>query len=62
MAKKKPYSMEFRALRNPRRYLLDGIPPTLWEKARAKARKEHRSMRAVILTLLTAYAEDLPGV
>ena len=40
MAKKKrPYSTEFTALRNPRRYLLSGIPPTLWEEARKRARK-----------------------
>lgn len=52
MAKKKPYSWNYTALRNPRRYLLSGIPPTLWERARARARKEHVAMRQVILSLV----------
>ena len=39
-AKKRPYSYDYKARANPRRYLLSGIPPTLWENVRAKARRE----------------------
>ena len=52
MAKKRPYSYQFTARRNPRRYLLSGIPPTLWEDAKARARREHIALRTVILQLV----------
>ena len=55
--KKRPYSMAFTAQRNPRRYLLSGIPPTLWERARARARREHVAMRTVILSLIEEWAD-----
>jgi hypothetical protein len=56
MAKsKRPYSMEFTAQRNPRRYLLSGIPPTLWEGVRRQAKKEGKAVRQIILTLLEGW-------
>ncbi len=54
---KRPYSMQFTARSGPRRYLLSGIPPTLWDRARAKARRDGVSMRALILSLLNAWLE-----
>jgi len=50
---KRPYSMKYTARANPRRYLLSGIPPTLWEKVRARARRDHVAVRQVILQLLS---------
>lgn len=56
MAKtKRPYSMEFTAQRNPRRYLLSGIPPTLWTNVQRQAKKEGKAVRQVILTLLEGW-------
>jgi len=52
MATKQPYSTKYTARANPRRYLLSGIPPMLWERARKKARAEHVAMRQVILSLI----------
>ena len=60
MAKKRPYSLQFTAQRNPRRYLLSGIPPTLWEKVRAQARREHVAVRQVILQLLAGWVDGAP--
>lgn len=60
MVKKKqprPYSMKYTARANPRRYLLSGIPPTLWEKARRKARVEHVALRQVLLSLLEEWLQ-----
>ena len=36
-----------------KRYLLDQIPAGLWTNAKAKAKREGLSMRALILKLLT---------
>jgi hypothetical protein len=58
MAKKQPYSTRYTARGNPRRYLLSGIPPSLWERVRAKARRDHVAVRQVILSLLDAWARD----
>jgi hypothetical protein len=52
MAKKKPYSYSYTARQNPRRYLLSGIPPSLWGRVQAKAKREHVAVRQVILQLL----------
>jgi hypothetical protein len=49
---KRPYSTKHTARQNPRRYLLSGIPPTLWARAQAKAKREGVAMRTLILTLL----------
>jgi hypothetical protein len=54
---KRPYSTQFTARGIPRRYLLSGIPPTLWENIRAKARREGVAVRTVILQLLTEWLE-----
>jgi hypothetical protein len=52
---KRPYSMKYTARANPRRYLLSGIPPTLWAKARAQAKREGIAMRSLILKLLEGW-------
>jgi len=52
---KRPYSTRFRGGPHPRRYLLSGIPPTLWATARAQARREGVAMRTLILSLLEAW-------
>ena len=54
---KRGYSKDF----TPRskgygRYLLDKIPATLWRVARAKAKREGVSMRALLLRLLQQWA------
>ena len=49
---KRPYSMKYTARKNPRQYLLSGIPPTLWENARSKAKREGVAMRSLILSLI----------
>jgi len=56
----KPYSKAFTARQNPRRYLLSGIPPMLWENVRRQARKEHVSMRSLILKLLEGWLNFAP--
>ena len=55
---KRPYSTKYRARQNPRRYLLSGIPPTLWEGARARARREGIAMRSLLLTLLDDWLQS----
>ena len=60
MAKKRPYSMDYTARENPRRYLLSGIPPNFWLRVRQKARREHVSMRALILRLLNHWLNNGP--
>lgn len=57
---KRPYSMKYTARANPRRYLLSGIPPTLWEKVRKQARREHVAVRQVILQALEEWLADAP--
>jgi hypothetical protein len=52
---KRPYSLDYTARANPRRYLLSGIPPTLWENVRAKARREGVAVRTLILRLLSEW-------
>jgi hypothetical protein len=55
---KRPYSMQFTARQNPRRYLLSGIPPTLWARCRSKARQEGIAMRSLILQLLDQWLAE----
>ena len=38
-------------------YILRNIDPTLWAKAKARAAKEGRGLRWVILTLIAWYAD-----
>lgn len=52
---KRPYSTQYTARANPRRYLLSGIPPTLWEKVRRQAKKENIAVRSLILQLLESW-------
>ena len=59
MAKKQPYSTRYTARANPRRYLLSGIPPSLWERVRTKARRDHVAVRQVILSLLDTWASQV---
>jgi len=61
MAKKRPYSTQFTAKGKPRRYLLSGIPPTLWERARARARKEDLSIRTILLSLVEQWTDRPEG-
>lgn len=51
------YSHEFPSTGKTARYLLGKIPTPLWRAARAKAAKERRSMRNVLLTLLNEWLE-----
>jgi hypothetical protein len=56
MAKKRGYSREFTPkIRTPesrRRITVDWIPPTVYEAVVAKAKREHVSMRALVIRLL----------
>lgn len=58
MAKKRPYSREFgprvRTPESRRRIHLDWVPPTLYDKVIARARREGVSLRAMVLDLLNA--------
>ena len=38
-------------------YLLRGIDPRLWHRAKAKAAKERLTMRAVLISLLTKWVQ-----
>jgi hypothetical protein len=59
--KSRPYSMQFTAQGTPVRYLLSGIPPTLWKNARARAKRDHVALRPVILALLKTWSERPEG-
>lgn len=48
-------SAHFVARSNPQRFLLTGIPPTFWARCRTAARKEHETMRTLILGLLQGW-------
>jgi hypothetical protein len=53
------YSREFEvAAGTGARYLLDAIPKPLWHAVKAKARRERRSIRYIILTAFVAYLDD----
>lgn len=39
-------------------YLLRHIPAALWTRCRQKAKNQHRSMRAVLIALLSAWANE----
>lgn len=59
----RPYSRDFTPRGDTgKRYLLDGIPATLWASVRARARREGISVRALILQLLTAWVERADDV
>jgi hypothetical protein len=50
MTKKRGYSDEFPTTREKRVYfMLDKIPPALWIRVKAKAKREGVSLRALIL-------------
>ena len=56
---KRGYSRDFTARGDTgKNYLLDNVPAPLWLKAKAKAKREGKSMRAAILTLVKAWVED----
>ena len=42
-------------------YKIRGIPSYMWRSVRAKARREHRSVRAVVLGLLQEWIESEPA-
>lgn len=58
---KRPYSTQFTARQNPRRYLLSGIPPTLWARAQARAKRENIALRQVILFLVEQWVDRPDG-
>lgn len=57
--KKRGYSREFKPHGDTgKRYLLDNIPAGLWRDVQAKAKREGTSIRALILSLLKAWAQE----
>jgi predicted HicB family RNase H-like nuclease len=58
---RRPYSTKFTARGVPRRYLLSGIPPGLWEAARKKARQDGVAMRSLILSLIEQWVKAAPA-
>jgi hypothetical protein len=60
---KRAYSTRFTPRGVPRTYLLSGIPPGLWDRARSQAKKDDVSMRTLILTLIEEWlAKPRPPV
>lgn len=58
MPKKRSYSRDFTPQTERRvQFLIDRIPPTLWLKVRAKAKREGVSLRALILGWLKEWAD-----
>jgi hypothetical protein len=55
--KKRGYSRAFTPRGDGSRYLLDKIPTPLWNRARAKAKRDGVSMRALILALLEQWEQ-----
>tara|TARA_Y100000310_G_scaffold59306_1_gene54644 strand:+ start:28 stop:231 length:204 start_codon:yes stop_codon:yes gene_type:complete len=57
MAKaRRPYSHDFPST-SGKAYTLTGIPPSILIKARARGKREGRSLRHVLLSALTRYAK-----
>ena len=53
------YSREFEvAVGTGKRYLVDAIPQPLWAAVKAKARRERRSIRHIILSAFVAYLDE----
>ncbi len=58
MAKKRGYSDEFPTTREKRVYfMLDKIPPALWIRVKAKAKREGVSLRSLILKWCQEWVE-----
>jgi predicted HicB family RNase H-like nuclease len=56
---KRGYSREFTPKTERRvRFEIDRIPPTLWDRVQAKAKRQGVSLRALILTLLTKWLDE----
>lgn len=56
---KRGYSRAFPSKEATRKsYLLVRIPAQLWVRARAQARRDRKSMRALLLEMLTTYTSD----
>ena len=61
MTKKRGYSREFTPQTERRvRFEIDRIPPTLYEKVVARAKREGLSLRALTLTLWKKWVADEP--
>lgn len=61
MAKKRGYSDEFPTTREKRVYfMLDKIPPALWIRVKAKAKREGVSLRSLILKWCSEWVERPP--
>lgn len=54
---KRPYSREFPRQSNSKDYALQGIPAGLLRAARAKAKRDHLSLRIVLLRFMRAYVD-----
>ncbi len=55
----RPYTYDYRPRTESRRtYNLKNIPPTLWAKAEAQARREGISMRALLLQLVEQWLAE----
>ena len=56
--KTRGYSREFSSTREKRVYfMLDKIPPALWDRVKAKAKREGVSLRALILGWLKEWLD-----
>lgn len=53
----RPYSFDYQAQGEPKRYLLSGIPPTLWRRFQARCRRENVAMRQVLLGAVKAWTD-----
>lgn len=59
MAKKRGYSDEFPTTREKRVYfMLDKIPPALWIRVKAKAKREGVSLRTLILGWCKTWVDE----
>jgi hypothetical protein len=54
--RRRRYSMKFPAKPSSKSYLLHAIPAPLWRQVRAKARREGRSIRSLLLDYLEIWA------
>ena len=58
-AAKRGYSRAFTPANGAgKQYLVDAIPPGLWRRVKAKAKRDGRSIRHIALTALVAYLAD----
>lgn len=56
--KRRGYSREFTPRGEGKAYMIDRIPTRLWQRVRAKARREGVSVRSKILSGLRAWVDE----